>query len=89
MLIDDDAPGSRSVAMRLHVGSGFGGATILSLTAPSPAALTGVELGGKAVTANGTWTQPAVLPHAVNQNGVITVDVAPSSAALVTVAPKH
>ncbi len=89
VLIDDDAPGARSVAMRLHVGSGFGGATVLSLTAPSPAALTGVELGGKAVAANGTWTQPAVLPGAANQNGVITVDVAPSSAALVTVTPKH
>jgi hypothetical protein len=89
VLIDDDAPGARSVAMRLHVGSGFGGATILSLTAPSPSALAGVELGGRAVAANGTWTQPAVLPHAANENGVITVDVAPSSAALVTVAPKH
>ena len=89
VLIDDDAPGARGVAMRLHVGSGFGGATILSLTAPSLSALTGVELGGRAVAANGTWTQPAVLPHAANQNGVITVDVAPSTAALVTVAPKR
>ena len=85
VLIDDDAPGARSVAMRLHVGAGFGGATILSLTAPSPDALTGVELGGRAVAANGSWSQPAVLPRAANQNGVITVDVAPSSAALVTV----
>ena len=87
VLIDDDAPGARSVAMRLHVGGGFGGATILSLTAPSPSAVIGVELGGRAVAANGTWTQPAVLPGAANRGGVITVDVAPSSAALVTVAP--
>jgi hypothetical protein len=29
-----------------------------------------------------------VLPGAANKHGVITVDVAPSSAALVTVAPK-
>ena len=89
MLIDDDAPGARSVAMRLHVGTGFGGATILSLTAPSPDALTGIELGGRTVAANGSWSQPAVLPRAANRNGVITVDVAPSSAALVTVAPKR
>jgi len=89
VLIDDDAPGARSVAMRLHVGGGFDGATILSLTAPSPAALTGVKLGGRSVAANGSWSQPAVLPRAANESGVITVDVAPSSAALVTVAPKH
>jgi hypothetical protein len=89
VLIDDDAPGARSVAMRLHVGAGFSGGTILSLTAPSPSALSGVELGGRAVAANGVWTQPAVLPGAANKKGVITVDVAPSSAALVTVALKH
>ncbi|HTA32637.1 MAG TPA: glycosyl hydrolase family 79 C-terminal domain-containing protein [Solirubrobacteraceae bacterium] len=89
VLIDDDAPGARSVAMRLHVGAGFGGGTILSLTAPSPSAVSGIELGGRAVAPNGTWSQPVVLPGAANRKGVITVDVAPSSAALVTVAPKH
>ncbi len=87
VLVDDDPPGARSVAMHLHVGSGFHGATILSLTAPSPEALSGVELGGQAVAANGSWSQPPILPHAANRDGVITVDVAPSSAALVTVAP--
>jgi hypothetical protein len=89
VLVDDDAPGARSVAMRLHVGVGYGGGTILSLTAPSPSAVSGVELGGRAVAPNGTWTQPTVLPGAANKKGVITVDVAPSSAALVTVAPKR
>jgi hypothetical protein len=88
VLVDDDPPGARGTAMRLHVGSGFHGATVLSLTAPSPEALAGVELGGRAVAANGSWSQPPVLPHAANENGVITVDLAPSSAALVTVAPK-
>jgi hypothetical protein len=88
VLIDDDAPGARSVAMRLHVGTGFGGGSILSLTAPSPSAVSGIELGGRAVAANGIWSQPTVLPGAANKDGVITVDVAPSSAALVTVAPK-
>ena len=77
-----------SVAARLHVGAGFHGGTILSLTAPSPQALSGVELGGEAVAANGSWSEPAVLPHAANARGVITVDMKPSSAALVTVAPR-
>jgi hypothetical protein len=88
VLVDDDPPGSRGAAMRLHVGAGFHGATVLSLTAPSPQALSGVKLGGRPVAANGSWSQPPVLPHAANRNGVITVDLAPSSAALVTVAPK-
>ena len=87
VLVDDDPPGARGVAMHLHVGRGYHGARILSLTAPSPEALSGVQLGGQAVAANGSWTQPSSLPHAANAGGVITVDVKPSSAALVTVAP--
>jgi hypothetical protein len=89
VLVDDDPPGARSVAMRLHVGAGFGGARILSLTAPSLQALSSVRLGGRSVAANGSWSPPAALPGASNKAGVITVDVAPSSAALVTVAPKR
>jgi len=41
---------------------------------------------GEAVAANGSWSEPALLPHAANAGGVITVDMKPSSAALVTVA---
>jgi hypothetical protein len=88
VLVDDDPPGARGVAMHLHVGSAFHGATVLSLTAPSPEAVSGVELGGRAVAANGTWSQPGVLPRVANRGGVITVELAPSSAALVTVAPR-
>ncbi len=88
VLVDDDAPGARPVAAHLHVGAGFHSGTVLSLTAPSPEALSGVELGGEAVAANGSWTQPAVLPHAANTRGVVTVQLKPSSAALVTVAPR-
>jgi hypothetical protein len=89
VLVDDDAPGARPAAMRLHVGGGYHGATVLRLTAPSPEALSGVSLGGEAVAANGSWTEPAALPHAANSGGVITVTMKPSSAALVTVAPKR
>jgi hypothetical protein len=67
------------------VGSGYGSARILSLTAPGPAALSGVRLGSRAVAANGSWREPRKLPHVANNGGVITVDMAPSSAALVTV----
>ena len=88
VLVDDDPPGERDVAMRLHVGGGFHGATIMRLTAPSPQALSDVSLGGQTVAANGSWSAPASLPHAKNAHGVITVNMRPSSAALVTVAPK-
>jgi len=86
--VDNDPPGARSVAVRLQVGSGFPGASILSLTAPSPAALSGVRLGGRAVAPDGLWSEPSRLPHAPNRNGVITVDITPSTAALLTVSPR-
>jgi hypothetical protein len=87
VLVDDDPPGARRVAMHLHVGSGFHGASTMSLTAPSPTALSGVRLGGQEVQPDGSWSEPATLPRAPNKHGVITVKLAPSSAALVTVAP--
>jgi hypothetical protein len=89
VLVDDDPPGARPVAVHLHVGSGFHGGSVLSLTAPSPAALTGVELGGQEVQPNGSWLQPATLPRVANRHGVISVKLAPSSAALVTVAARR
>jgi len=88
VLIDDDPPGALPAAVALHVGTGFHGATVLSLTAPSPEALTGVRLGDRAVSSDGEWTQPATLPRAPNSHGVVTVLVPPSSAALVTVSPR-
>jgi hypothetical protein len=87
VVVDDELPGARDVPVRLQVGRSFHGASILSLTAPSPEALSGVELGGQVVAPDGLWSQPAKLPHAANKKGVITVDLAPSSAALLTVAP--
>jgi hypothetical protein len=84
VVVDDDPPGARSAAVRLRVGSDFGGASILSLTAPAPAVRSGVQLGGRAVAPDGSWTEPSRLPHIPNSNGVITVDIAPSSAALIT-----
>jgi len=89
VIVDDDPPGSRRLAVALHVGGGFHGGSILSLTAPSPLALSGVRLGGQAVAPDGVWSEPATLPRAANRHGVITVDVRPSSAALVTVSPVH
>jgi hypothetical protein len=87
VIVDDDPPGARTAAFALRVGKRFHGASIMSLTAPSPTSLSGVTLGGETVAADGSFTQPIRLPHAANVKGVITVDVKPSSAALVTVSP--
>jgi hypothetical protein len=87
VIVDDDLPGARKVAVALRVGSGFRGASILSLNAPSPAALAGVRLGGRAVTPDGTWS-PSSLPRAPNTRGVITIVIKPSSAVLLTASPR-
>ncbi len=87
VIVDDDPPGARGVSARLQVGRRFQSASILSLTAPTPLALSGVRLGGQVVEPDGLWRQPSRLPRAGNRNGVITVAIAPSSAALLTVSP--
>ena len=87
VIVDDDPPGAPALAVHLRVGSGFRGASILSLTAPSPAALSGLWLGGRRVALDGSWSGPSRLPQAPNRHGLITVDITPSSAALVTVSP--
>ena len=88
VIVDDDPPSAQRVAIRLHVGSGFGAATVLPLTAPSPDAKAGVRLGGAAVGGDGSWHAPAHLQSSPNRAGVITLDVQPNSAMLVTVPPK-
>jgi hypothetical protein len=87
VLVDDDPPGSRAVALSLHVGGGYTGATVLRLTAPSPQSVFGVRLGGRTVAADGSWPQPSHLPQLAVRSGVVALQMAPSSAALVTVAP--
>jgi hypothetical protein len=85
LIVDDDLPGAKHVLVKLHVGR-FGRATVLSLTAPSPSATEGVRLGGHVVRSDGGWRPPG-LKNRPNRSGVITLDVAPASAMLVTVGP--
>jgi hypothetical protein len=88
VVVDDDPPGARAVVLRLRVGGGFHGASILALTGPSPAALSGVRLGGRAVAPDGSFSEPASLPYAPpDRRGVITIAIRPSTAALLTVSP--
>jgi hypothetical protein len=88
VIVDDDLSGARTAVVRLRVGTRFGAGSLLPLTAPSLAATAGVRLGGRAVEASGGWHAPARLERSRNRAGVITLDVPPSSAMLVTVAPR-
>jgi hypothetical protein len=89
VLVDDEPPGASPLALSLNLGGAMGAASVVRLTASSQSATAGVLLGSRAVAANGSWsnavapTQAAAVP-----SGVLPVELAPSSAALVTVAPK-
>ena len=87
VIVDDDPPGTRPAAVNLHVGPAFGAASILSLTAPAPVAGAGVELGGRMVADDGSFAAPSGLPQLAAHGGVLSLTVAPSSAAVVTAAP--
>ncbi len=88
VVVDDDPSGARAAVVRLRVGSSFGAGSLLPLTAPSLAATAGVRLGGRAVDAGGGWHPQPRLERSRNRAGVITLDISPSSAMLVTVAAR-
>ena len=87
VVVDDDPLEDPPTVVSLHVGKRFGAASLLALTAPSPAAESGVKLGGGTVAGDGRWHQPAALPHSANHGGTVKVELAPSSAMLLTFAP--
>jgi hypothetical protein len=88
VIVDYDPPGKRALNVALRVGSRFAGASVLTLSGPSPTALSGMTLGGREVAPDGSWS-PARLPTAPSKHGVVTVNLEPSSAALVTVSPRR
>jgi len=86
LLIDDEPPGSRALAVRMDVAAKTVG-SVLRLTAGSPSSTGPVLLGGHAVSADGSWHGPRRIESAVAHAGVLGVTLAPSSAALLTVGP--
>ncbi len=82
VLVDDDPSGQRPATVRLRVGPGFSGASVLALNGESQVALSGVTLGGHEVSPGGGWT-PGRLPSVAVRQGTATITLAPSSAALV------
>jgi hypothetical protein len=84
VVVDDEPPGSPPVALRLHVGTRYSRAALLTLSAPSPTATAGVRLGSRAVASDGSFSEPASPPQIGRRDGAISLTVAPSSAALLT-----
>jgi hypothetical protein len=65
----------------------YTGGSILRLTGPSPAATASARLAGRAVTTGGAWAPPTALPGVYSRDGALSVQLAPSSAAVVTLYP--
>jgi hypothetical protein len=87
VLVDDEPPGASPLALTLNVGAGLSSARIMRLTAPAPSTTSGVLIAGGAVTADGSWSAPASTEHLATHAGTLSLELAPSSAALVTVSP--
>jgi hypothetical protein len=86
VIVDDEPAGRRPVSVQLKVGTGYAGASTLALTGQSLSSLNGTELGGREVASNGSW-QAGRLPWTASSEGLVTVELAPASAALVSVSP--
>jgi hypothetical protein len=86
VIVDDDTPAHRPATVRLRVGSGYSGGSVLALKGESPVSLSNVTLGGREVAASGEWT-PGKLPGVAVRGGIASVELAPSSAVLVGIAP--
>jgi hypothetical protein len=84
LLVNFDPPGATPLLVRPQVGGRFSGGTILRLTGPSPSATSGVELGGREVSASGAWAPPLPLPAVYGSRGSLALAMPANSAALVT-----
>jgi hypothetical protein len=84
LVVDDDPPGSAPSALTIAAGGRARTGTVLSLTAPSPEATGGVLLGGRAVSADGSF-KTAPLPAVPVSHGLARVTVPAASAALVSI----
>lgn len=87
VLADNEPPGSSPLALSLEVGAGMGTAQIQRLTAPSQSATSGVQLAGRTVAANGSWRAPTQTESVAASSGTVAFELAPNSAALVSVDP--
>jgi hypothetical protein len=87
VIVEDEPVGTATTTLRLHVGRGMATASQLELRAPSLAARSGITLGGRAVSSDGSFAQPAYTRALAVSQGAVSVSVPAGSATLVTVTP--
>jgi hypothetical protein len=87
VLVNFTPNGMHPALVRLRVPREFRAGTILRLTAPGLRARTGVTLGGRPVSAQGTWSPSTALPRVSSERGTLELSMPASSAALVTLYP--
>jgi hypothetical protein len=87
VLVNFAPSGARQLLVHLRVPRNVGAGTIMRLTAPGLRATSGVTLGGRAVSPEGTWTPVATLPQVSGKPGALALEMPASSAALVTLSP--
>lgn len=87
VLANNEPLGAAPLGLRLEVGTGMSTAQIQRLTAPSENATSGVQLDGRTVATNGSWRAPTQTKSVSASSGTVALELAPSSAALVTVTP--
>jgi hypothetical protein len=83
--VNDEPPGSPAAALRLALSRRYPRATVLALTGPSPAATSGVRLGGRTVARDGSWREPSQGAPVARRGATLSLTLAPSSAVLLTV----
>jgi hypothetical protein len=87
LVSDDEAPGASPLVISLPAGAGRRAARVLRLTGPSLQSTDGTRLGGKAVSATGVWHAPLISQDLPVHDGIVSLSLPASSAALVTVVP--
>lgn len=85
VIVNEEPPGSPTASVSARVGAGYRSASAISLTAPSPESRSGASLGGASVAANGSWPGASHTSTLAVAAGTVALQLAPSSAMLVTV----
>lgn len=87
VLDDFQPPEAGPLVVRLRVPGRWHGGPILRLLGPSPASITGTSLAGARVAKDGTWQPRTPLPAVYGRDHDLSVQMPPSSAALLTLEP--
>ncbi len=87
VLSDQESPGANPLEINLAIGAGFAIGALMRLEAASPSSTDGMTLGGKTVADNGSWHEPKHPEIVTVRGGIATLQLNPSSAALLTLTP--